>query len=100
LAFAEDRLGHFMQNGANPHTGKETIRTLRSVFGEFNVENRIISMGFWASRSPDLNPCDSYLRGKLESVVYATNPHDLKALKQNIREAIYNIQLREVQQVS
>jgi hypothetical protein len=28
------------------------------------------------------------------------NPHDLEALKQNIREAIYNIQQRELQQVS
>jgi hypothetical protein len=42
-------------------------------------------------RSPDLNPCDFYLWGKLKSVVYAKNPHDLEALKQNLREAIYNI---------
>jgi hypothetical protein len=40
------------------------------------------------------------LWGKLESVVYANNPHDLEALKQNIREAVYNIQQRELQQVS
>jgi hypothetical protein len=32
--------------------------------------------------------------------VYGNNPHDLEALKQNIREAIYNIQQRELQQVS
>jgi hypothetical protein len=38
--------------------------------------------------------------GKLKSVVYAKNPHDLEALKQNIREEIYNIQQRELQQVS
>jgi hypothetical protein len=28
------------------------------------------------------------------------NLHDLEALKQNIREAVYNIQQRELQQVS
>jgi hypothetical protein len=39
------------------------------------------------------------LWGKLKSVVYANNPHDLEALKQNIREAVYNIQQRELQQV-
>jgi hypothetical protein len=38
--------------------------------------------------------------GKTQSVVYANNPHDLEALNQNIREAIYNIQQRELQQVS
>jgi hypothetical protein len=38
--------------------------------------------------------------GKLKSVVYANDPHDLEALKQNIREAIYNVQQRELQEVS
>jgi hypothetical protein len=42
-----------------------------------------------AHRSPDLNHCDFYLWGKLQSV-YANNPHDLEALKQNTHEAIYN----------
>jgi hypothetical protein len=32
--------------------------------------------------------------------VYANNPHDLEALKQNIREEIYNIQERDIQQHS
>jgi hypothetical protein len=40
------------------------------------------------------------LWGKLKSVVYANSPHGLEALKQNIREANYNIQQRELQQVS
>jgi hypothetical protein len=31
--------------------------------------------------------------------VYANNPYDLEALKQNIREAIYNIHQYELQQV-
>jgi hypothetical protein len=38
--------------------------------------------------------------GEDRSVVYASNPHDVEALKQNIREAIYNIQQCELQQVS
>jgi hypothetical protein len=40
------------------------------------------------------------LWGNLKSAVYANNPHDLGALKQNIREAIYNSEQRELQQVS
>jgi hypothetical protein len=48
-------------------------------------------------RFPDLNPCVFYLWGKLLSIVYANNPHDLEALKQNIPEAMYNIQQRELQ---
>jgi hypothetical protein len=41
----------------------------------------------WLPRSLDLNGCGFYLWGKLESVAYANNPHDLEALKQNIHEA-------------
>jgi hypothetical protein len=89
-----------MQHGATPHTAKDTIRALRGVFGEINGGNRIISKGLWPPRSPDLNPCVFHLWGKLKSIVYANNPHDLEALKQNIREAVYNIQKRELQQTS
>jgi hypothetical protein len=70
------------------------------VFGKINGEHRSISKGLWAPRSPELNPYDFYIWGELKSVVYANNPHDLAALKQNIHEAIYNIQQRELQQVS
>jgi hypothetical protein len=69
------------------HTAKKTILALRGVFGEFNGEERIISKSLWSPISPDLKPCDFYLWGKLTRVVYANNPHDLEALKQNICEA-------------
>jgi hypothetical protein len=58
---AEERFGYFMQDGATPHTAKETIRDLRGVFGEINGEEIIISKGFWPLRSPHLNPCNFYL---------------------------------------
>jgi hypothetical protein len=93
LAPAEERFDYFMQDGATPHTAKETIPALRGVFGEINREDRIISKGLW----PTGSPCDFYLWGKLKSVVYDNNPHDLEALKQNIPEAIYCIQQRELQ---
>jgi hypothetical protein len=54
----------------------------------------------WPPRSPDVNAYDFYLCGKLKSVVYMNNPNDLEVPKKNIREAIYNIQQRELQQVS
>jgi hypothetical protein len=85
-----------MQDSATIHIAKETIWALHGVFEEFNGEDRIISKGLW---SPDLNPCDFHLWGKLKSVVYTNNPHDLEALKQNIREAVYSIQQCELEQV-
>jgi hypothetical protein len=100
LAPAEERFGYSMQDGATPHTAKETIRALRGGFGEFNGEERIIIKGLWPPRSPDLNPCQFHLLEKLKSVVYANNPHDLEALIQNIREAIYSIQQLALQRVS
>jgi hypothetical protein len=55
------RFVFFIQDGATPHTTKETIRKLSSVFGEFHGEDRIISKGLWPPRPPDLNPCSFYL---------------------------------------
>jgi hypothetical protein len=80
LTPAEERLGYFMQDGVIPHTANETIQALRGVFGEINGEDKIISKGLWPPRSPDLNPYDFYLWGKLKSVEYVNNPHDLEAL--------------------
>jgi hypothetical protein len=100
LAHAEERFVYFIQDGATPHTAKESLQALRGMYVEINGEDRIISKGLWLLRSPDLNPCNFYLWGKLKSVEYADNPHDLEALKQNIREAIYDIQQRELQQVT
>jgi hypothetical protein len=65
-----------------------------------NEEDGIISRDLWSHRSPYLNPCDLSLWGKLKSVVFANNPHDLDALKQNIGETIYNVQQCELLQVS
>jgi hypothetical protein len=62
-----------MQDGATSHTAKETVRELCGVFGEVNGEDRIISQGLWPPRSPDLNPCEFYLWGKLKNVVYANS---------------------------
>jgi hypothetical protein len=47
-----------------------------------NGEDRIISKDLWPPRSPDLNPCDFYLWGRLKSVVHTNNTYDLEALKQ------------------
>jgi hypothetical protein len=84
-----------MQDGAIPHTAKETIQALHGVFAKLNVHDKIISKGLWPPSS-----CDFYLWRKLENVVYTNNPHDLEALKHNIHEAVYNIQQCELQQIS
>jgi hypothetical protein len=52
----------------------------------------LLARGCGQLTSPDLNTYDLYLWVKLESVANANNPHDLEALKRNIREAIYYIQ--------
>jgi hypothetical protein len=94
-----NKFSYFMQDDTNPRTAKGSAWAIRGVFGECNGEDRIIGKGLWPLRSPDLNPRDFYLWGRLKSVVYANNEHDLDVLKQNIHEAIYNIQQRDSQQV-
>ena len=45
----------------------------------------------WPPRSPDLNPCDSFLLGYLKSKVYKPLPKILDDLKENITREIQNI---------
>jgi hypothetical protein len=65
---------------------------LRNLIGRTELLARDVS----PLRSLDINPSDFYLWGKLRTVVYANNPHDLRVLKQNICETIYNIQQCEL----
>jgi hypothetical protein len=81
LAPAEERVGYFKQDSETPHTANKTIWALPCVFGELKGEDRIISKDLWPPRSPDLNPCDFHLWGKLKTVAYGNNANDLEALK-------------------
>ena len=61
--------------------------------------NRIISRKadvVWSPRSCDLTLLDYYLWGTVKDKCYADNPETIDALKDNIREAIGEIQLHTI----
>jgi hypothetical protein len=68
---------------------------IRKVF-----EDRIISRGLWAPRSPDLSFCDFYLWGNLKRKVYKNNPRSIEALQAEITRVIGSIAMDELQRVS
>ena len=73
------------------HTAEATLDVLRPVF-----ENSIISRKVdvvWPPRSCDSTPLDYYLWGGLKDKCYADKSETIDALKDNIREAIGEIQL-------
>ena len=81
----------FQQNGATCHTAKTIFDVLRPVF-----EDRIISRRadiLWPPRSCDLTPLDYYLWDAGKDKCYAEKLETINALKDNIREAIGEIQL-------
>ena len=74
-----------------PHS-RSYNRYLRPVF-----EDRIISRRanvVWPPRCCDLTSLDYYLWGALKDKCYADKPETIDALKDNIREAISEIQHR------
>ena len=78
------------QDGAMCHTAEAKLDVLRPVF-----EDRIISRTadvVWPPRSCDLTPLDYYLWGNVKDKCYADKPEIIDALKDNIREAIGEIQ--------
>ena len=56
-------------------------------------------MSFGAPRSCDLTPLDYYLWGTVKDKCYADKPETIDALKDNIREAIGEIQLHTIDNV-
>ena len=79
----------FQQDGAACHTAEATLDVLRLVF-----ENRFISHRtdvVWPSRSCDLIPWDYYLWGAVKETI--------DSLKNNIPEAIGEIQLHTINNV-
>ena len=55
LAEGEKISGYFMKDGATAHTANFCVSVLQKVCGE-----RLMTVGLWFQRSPDLNPCDCY----------------------------------------
>ena len=87
----------FQQDGATFHTAEATLDVLRHVF-----EDRIISRTadvVWPPRSCDLTPLDYYLSGAVKDKYYADKPETIDALKDNIHEAIGDIQLHTIDNV-
>ena len=87
----------FQQDGATCHTAEATLDVLRPVF-----EDRIISRRadvVWSPWCCDLTPLDHYLWGAVKDKCYADKPETIDALKDNILEAIGEIQLHTIDNV-
>ena len=89
----EEDIGNILcqQDGATCHTAEATLNVLRPVF-----EDRIISRRadvVWLPRSCDLTPLYYHLWGAVKDQCYADKPETIDALKDNICEAIGEIQL-------
>ena len=87
----------FQQDGATPHTAKETTRILKDLF-----PGQLISRFgdlHWPARSPDLTAPDFFLWGYLKEKVYVNKPQTLDQLKNNIRQEIENIPVEILKKV-
>ena len=87
----------FQQDGATCHTAEATLDVLRPVFQDSIISRR--SDVVWPPRSCDLTPLHYYLWGTVKDKYYADKPDTIDALKNNIREAIGEIQLHTIDNV-
>lgn len=78
--------GYFQQDSATAHTAQITINYLHQFFPD-----RLISVGLWPSRSPDLTPLDFFLFPYLKNTIYRNQIQNLQQLRNAIEEAIANI---------
>ena len=84
----------FQQGGATYYTAKATLDVLRPVF-EDRISRRRADVVL-PSRTCDLTPLDYYLWDAVKDKCYADKPQTIDALKDNIREAICEIQLHTI----
>ena len=87
----------FQQDGTTAHTAVIIIAALRRLFPQ-PVISRFGDVS-WRPRSPDLTAPDFFLWGYLKSKVYSTRSTGLRALTENIREAIAKISKETLQTV-
>jgi hypothetical protein len=79
----------FQQDGATAHTARRSLGVLREMF-----PGHLISLRGdveWLARSPDLSPCDFFLRGCLKEKVFKHHPRSLEDLKERIQHEIDSI---------
>ena len=78
----------WMQDGAPCHVTDMNMRYLDRQFQDRVVSRRPVRGRDWPARSPDLNPCDTFLWGYLKSKVYCPRPTTLDQLESNIRREV------------
>ena len=71
-----------------------TLDVVRPVFGDRIISRRADVV--WPPLSCDLTPLDYYLWGTVKDKCYANKPERIDALKDNISEAICEIQLHAI----
>ena len=79
----------FQQDGATPHTAKQTLEWIEEQF-----RGKVISVKTdnpWPQHSPDLSPPDFFLWGYLKDRVYSSKLRSIAELKQNIKSEIKKI---------
>ena len=74
-----------------------TFDVLRPVFEDRNISRRANVV--WPSRSCDLILLEYYLWGAVKDMCYADKPETIKALNDNIRDGIGEIQLHTIDNV-
>ena len=79
------------------HTAEATLDALRPVFADRIISRRADVV--WPPLSRDLTPLVYYLCGAVKYKCYADKPETIDALKDNIREAIGEIQLHTIDNV-
>lgn len=93
----------FMQDGATCHRTRESFDVLDEHF-----HGRVLGLDYesrfgcgieWPPYSPDLNPCDYYLWGKLKDNIYRNRIPNLERLKALLTEECLKITAEELNRV-
>ena len=99
IKIEEEDIGNicFQQHSATCHTAEATLDVLRPIFEDGIIRHRADVV--WPPWSCDFTPLDYYLWGAVKDKCYDDKPNTIDALKDNVREANYEIQLHTAEKL-
>jgi len=94
---AERQYQWFMQDGAAPHTAARVLTWLQEHFEERLIGRRLANS--WAARSPDINPLDFYLWGRVKDQMIGKTFENLREVREGVETLVSQISAEECRRV-
>ncbi|GBM88316.1 hypothetical protein AVEN_5240-1 [Araneus ventricosus] len=91
---------HYCYGRGLQHSETDLIDLFRTRVIAYQYPNSYPGALHWPPYSPDLNPCDLFLWGRMKDLVHKKKPTDLISLKRSITDSFASIKRKTIELVT